>query len=76
MRRSVARLFRRQRVVGARRARRRRQLFIKIVNLLFVHLHHHRPLQLHGGTCGTSRRFNAGIKTNPVVISLEDFSLV
>lgn len=33
------------------------QLLVKIFNLLFVHLQHHRSLQLHGRTCGTSKEF-------------------
>lgn len=45
-------LFGRQRVVGGRWSR---QLLIKVLNLLLVHLHHHRPLQLHGRACGTSK---------------------
>lgn len=49
-----AALFGRQRVVGSGRSR---QLFVKVLNLLLVHLHHHRTLQLHGRTCGTSTGF-------------------
>lgn len=40
--------FGRQRVVGGRRSD---HLFVKVLNLLFVHLHHNRPLQLHGRAC-------------------------
>lgn len=45
-----AALFGGQRVVGGRWSR---QLLVKVLNLLLVHLHHHRPLQLHGRACGT-----------------------
>lgn len=40
--------FGRQRVV---RGCRSDHLFVKVLNLLFVHLHHNRPLQLHGRAC-------------------------
>lgn len=40
--------FGRQRVVGASGSD---HLFVKVLHLLFVHLQHHRPLQLHGRAC-------------------------
>lgn len=40
--------FGRQRVVGGSGSG---HLFVKVLNLLFVHLHHNRPLQLHGRAC-------------------------
>lgn len=40
--------FGRQRVVGGGRSD---HLFVKVLNLLFVHLQHHRPFQLHGRAC-------------------------
>lgn len=35
------------------------QVLIKVINLLLIHLHHHWPLQLHSGACGTSKRIHA-----------------
>lgn len=40
--------FGRQRVVGGSGSD---YLFVKVLNLLFVHLRHNRPLQLHGRAC-------------------------
>ena len=45
----AAALFGRQRVVGRRWGG---PFFVKVLDLLLVHLGHHRPLQLHCGTCG------------------------
>lgn len=33
----------------------RRSLLVEVVDLVFVHLLHHGPLQLHGRTCWTSK---------------------
>lgn len=39
-------LFGRQGVVGGVGGH---GLFVEVLNLIFIHLHNHRPLQLHGG---------------------------